>query len=745
MVQTSLGGQVLAVLLLAALLSPAGAVAGALGAGEPTTLDDGATGTADRPRNETAPTAGVTDDGSEPAVAATDAADTPPVPLNSGDTHWIGQRLRVESTRGDDTNVTWTVRNVTSDGEVGGFVTGISLGADGSAVVDTEAQEMDGEYVVVDERGDVQQVVDGRARDADSVGEGAFWVERQSLSASLDDGDVERGDRPVVTFESNRASYTLNVTANVLDGPELADVFEEAEVVEQTEDYLHVRVRKVGGAPSEDMNISNVPSGYHRIHFTPVDSTAAATITFRLRGSIGQSTTASIEKEQFASARGDVVSLPVGMDRYSAATLVVGDEEEAGYEATMDLRDTDGDGTVTVLFNTSNAGESEAAAGEVDNEYVYRARGGEDTVQLTAETRLDSPIEAGDYPVDVTLNGSAAAVSILTLRPRESRDLVVSTAPRDADLDNRSALIEAATRRSTVARGDYLVAVVNANGLYGYVDDVEDLRANGIEVTIEQTNAPPNTEPATVDTGDGHLFVNPDAERLYLAFRLRGGQVDADQEFNVSFAVTDDNPFVPSGEGETVSAVAVVGERDVLVEGADGPRLVLPSQSGATVRGRTALAPGTELWVRLRTLDRRAPVNRQRTVAVSPDGRIRATFNLSGIEDGTELELTVGEGTTTYATVSDVVVRAERTPTPTSTPAPTPTPTPSPTPTPTPSPTPTSTPSPTPTPVPNDTGPTATATSPQVPAVDDPLGAFGTAFAFVLGLACAAGLAALIR
>jgi hypothetical protein len=422
----------------------------------------------------------------------------------------------------------------------------------------------------------------------------------------------------------------------------------------------------------------------------------------------------------------------VDLQRYASATLVVGDAEGFGYEATVDVRDGDGDGRVTVLFNTSNAGASEAAAQEVENEEVYLARGSEDDVRLTDETALPGGLAAADYPVDATLNGTAEAAATLVVEPRETVGLRAYTAPREADLENRSTVVAAASPSDTVAVGDYLVAEVTVTGVYGYVTETADLSENGIEVTINQTDVAQNTEAKRLDTADAELFRDPDNDTLYLTKRLLAREVEPDEEYEVEFSVTDENRFVPDGEGEAVSDRVRVTDQSVTVDRNLDEGLVLEPIRGATVTGESTLAPGTELWARMRSEGAETGFYQQRTVEVSPNGTVTIRFDTRAVPLTADLVLTVGRGQTTFDTVevglsNDPV----STPTPrppggvetptTPTPPPSPTPIPSPTPTPTPSPTPSPSPTPTPTPAPSptDSGPDAGGSPPDGTAAVD--------------------------
>ncbi len=76
----------------------------------------------------------------------------------------------------------------------------------------------------------------------------------------------------------------------------------------------------------------------------------------------------------------------------------------------------------------------------------------------------------------------------------------------------------------------------------------------------------------------------------------------------------------------------------------EGERLSLSAGTGQTVRGETALEPGTELTVRLRSTGEH-PFLERKPATVSQYGTFEATFDLTGVPAGTTFEVSVrGDG-----------------------------------------------------------------------------------------------------
>ncbi|MEF8915672.1 BGTF surface domain-containing protein [Natronomonas sp.] len=89
-------------------------------------------------------------------------------------------------------------------------------------------------------------------------------------------------------------------------------------------------------------------------------------------------------------AAGETARLNVSMPASGSVELKIGDENEVGYQVTVALYDRDDDGEVGLLFDTAAAGTAESTVSVTDGDGYEIVR---------PETSLDSPLEAGDYPL----------------------------------------------------------------------------------------------------------------------------------------------------------------------------------------------------------------------------------------------------------------------------------------------------------------------------------------------------------
>lgn len=115
-------------------------------------------------------------------------------------------------------------------------------------------------------------------------------------------------------------------------------------------------------------------------------------------------------------AAGETARLNVSMPASGSVDLKIGDENEVGYQVTVALYDRDDDGEVGVLFDTAAAGTAESTVSVTDGDGYEIVR---------PETSLDSPLEAGDYPLRLyedTADGDPVTLGQLVVTDEETGD-----------------------------------------------------------------------------------------------------------------------------------------------------------------------------------------------------------------------------------------------------------------------------------------------------------------------------------
>ncbi|GGK75741.1 DUF7282 domain-containing protein [Haloarcula sebkhae] len=205
---------------------------------------------------------------------------------------------------------------------------------------------------------------------------------------------------------------------------------------------------------------------------------------------------ASFESSTVRDEVGDVANITVQLDNTEDGIISVGSTNDDNYAIIGQVEDEDGDGEVTVQFNSYTAGTSSAneeSLGSGDSNTVLSVPGDDDIDVLTEEgsfDRLDSDdnadlstdvLEAGSYSMNVTATTDIDEIddpdSAGTLRLNENSVEGVQTwaAPSDAEIDDDDIDVYDRigvnlTQSDDVAADDVVVHEIQASGLEGVLE-----------------------------------------------------------------------------------------------------------------------------------------------------------------------------------------------------------------------------------------------------------------------------------
>lgn len=544
--------------------------------------------------------------------------------IESGEVFWQGQFLELSAGEENGGDV-WEIREA-SGGETGSLVTQLQLDSSGSAVVGTD--NLAGEYVVVDENGDPVAFENGTATPGASVDEAAWEVAEQELAASFEAVAVNNGDgvdsQTDLQVESNRADYRFYLFSDDLSASQLADIFSDVEL----RNDRAVANRSVGTSDAFEANFTGVSAGTYNITVAATDGTARDTTTIDVSDPTEGS--ASLANATVSDHRGDVARFNVTFDGANQTTVALG-SEDVGYLSQFTVADEDGDGEATVRVNTYREGLS------ADEPGISAA--GEDRVtdyQLRTEP-LSGPLDAATYPIRLFVGGSQTETGTMVLNEPSVEGVQVWTAPGSTNPGSASEVAEVAAQTDNVAQGDWAIVQIDASGLSGYVDDVSDLNSNETGLSMELTRGMEmNVPEEEVPLDQATLFEDEENDQLFLVFD--SSDLDADASYQANFTVTEANPYVSAENASSYTANFSVVDRNVTI---DEP-VEVPASSDATVSGTSTVAPGTELTVEIENTAASPFFDRQ-TATVSEDGTWEASFDLSGVPNGTEFNVTVPE------------------------------------------------------------------------------------------------------
>lgn len=388
-----------------------------------------------------------------------------------------------------------------------------------------------------------------------------------------------------------------------------------------------------------------------------------------------QANSATFENGTVVEQRGDVARFTVLFDGTDRANVTVG-SSDVNYQVSFTVVDGDGDGEATVAINTAIAGQENAsnitAVGQ-DNASDAASQGnatagagvralGSDEIadyEMTTEP-LSGPLDAATYDVELSVDGELVSVGALVLNDRSLDGMSVWTAPGEARPNDSSGLHDVVSRNDRVAQGDLAVLAVDVSGVYGYVEDLEDLDNPAYGLNVSLVEDPGMNQPEQrVEVSPTGLVADGTNDTMFVL--LDTDDLTVGSEYTATFAINDSNPYLASGANESTSATFAVVERTLSFDNvtAEG-QLELPATTDATVSGTTSAAAGTVIEVQLRTMGAGAFL-RTGEATVTEDGNWSVEFDLSEASNGTEFELRTDNPS---ANVSGVIVESETTATP---------------------------------------------------------------------------------
>lgn len=569
----------------------------------------------------------VDDDGTSGRVVLTGLADVDP-----------SQTLVVAVDQAGDLqtgNVTVTVSgSVLKSGKDDGFYPGADVAYVASGTDVNFDITRDGEYVVARGTGQNSEVyvfdtagmeVGPTYRIEETEGGSAttrFKIRDLDLTATADETDVSGSD-PV----------SASATATGPSRPvfwRLVDAGSGAVVVETK--------GRLDGGGSDAVTFEDPSEGSYRIEVEDI-ITGITAETELIHVGEGQSGTVRFSRSVVSDQRGDVVTigLEYGGEAAGGRSDVTLGSDDTNFQVELTAQDGDGDGYVALHWNT--AASTNATGG------VWVSGGSVDG-DVSVVDSVPEPVATGEYPLSVAVGGTETDVATVVVEKRSTDGVSVMSAPGQRDgFDGLEDLRASATLADTVAlddrtlEHDLIVVRVAASGLAGYVDEVGDVdgSSHGLTLSIAEADSTvgANEEPITVDPADGTLVSAGADDRYYVAFEpehdVKGAQPG--DVFEVTFRV-DANENAVSSSSEEVSTTFEVVEGSVAFD-TRGGEVVAPNEQGATVRGSSTFAAGTELPITLRREGGDAPfVKHDRDVVVAADGTWEASFDLSDRPDG---------------------------------------------------------------------------------------------------------------
>jgi PGF-CTERM protein len=550
--------------------------------------------------------------------------------LNDGDRYWVGQTLEYENTTisGDSDLSITSAEVVTDDTDDSTFVTELNAN-NGNISIDTSNFESDAYLLEYD--------YENSSDDSTGSESVAFEVSEQTLDVEPADVRVDNDGDSETTFEfdSNRNSFEVNVSTDGLTDEELASVFSTGTASYSTSDVEDGNLT-VDATDDVDVDFQDIDADSYDFSFEVVDTDASATTSVTVADP-GDAVVEFAEPVNSFS-EGDSTELTVNFNDTDSADVVIGDEEEVGYELNFTVEDTEENGEVTVVFDSYVAGESD------DVVKVHEDSEGDVTVnnRTTLTDRKLSPSEY-DMSAFVTSTGDETDVGTLNIVERTSTGVSTVVAPGGETINDYED-IENATESTTVASGDYVAYKVEMTGVYGFLEDGADLSeaedesagaedTPGFYMTIEKDAPNANEE---VDLSDADVYTNEDDGVFYVVFDVDNSDFDVDSDYESELVISEDNPYVEEEEDEESHTNTLsTEERDTEFVGYNADD-VLEFEEGdeLEVTAETNVAEGTESTLTVRMTGDNPTIETYDVVA--EDGEFTTTADIEGLSVGTE-------------------------------------------------------------------------------------------------------------
>ena len=326
-----------------------------------------------------------------PVLSSSALSDTGDAKIVDGGTFFVGQTLWTEAYNpGDDVDL--------EDGG-GTFISDVPVSSDDTLFINT-ASLAPGNYRLRSPSGPAYE----------------FELVRQDYSVTATPVTVKSSGPNTLselTISSNRAEFQNVLTSPDFNTRELDRLFPHVNgtVADLNGDGSADALRLASHSPSETLtaNFSGVTPGTYTINFGVADSTAADNVTITVESTSRGSASFGVSSKVVEGQLGTVVDIPIHLRNSATATLVLG-SSSLNYRVRIEVTDGNGDGILTVNWDTASAGQ-----GSADD--AFNAADGADSVSATRSTgRLPGTLATEAYPMNLSVDGRETDVGTVSLR-----------------------------------------------------------------------------------------------------------------------------------------------------------------------------------------------------------------------------------------------------------------------------------------------------------------------------------------
>ncbi|WP_367175451.1 DUF7282 domain-containing protein [Haloarcula rubripromontorii] len=497
-------------------------------------------------------------------------------------------------------------------------------------------------------------------------GEAGFKLSDLNLNVEADDNDITDEDDVIANVTITRGGQPANATLFDSDGDKVDTIVKNSLSSNDETDFIFNNISSYEGFDAND--------GPYTINVTD-NQTGVTASTDQINVSEAEDGDASFESSVVNDERGDVVNITYQLDNTDEAVVFVGDDEDDNYAISGTIEDDDGDGEVTVSFNSYLAGTS-GISGISASDILYvkgddEISGVEEDGTFSRSTLDDETIEASSYNLNVTAgtsqDSSADSVGTLRLSERSTETMRSWVAPQDAELDDddidiRDRIGQNLTQSNNIADGDLVVHQIVASGVEGPLAYEEEVNGSSsttqaflqstaggtgnndaFNLTVNRSDVGANADEDPLDLNSTNVVVvdDPDNNTYFVAVKTElanfssGTPIradDEDDELVANFTVSGDTGLSEDNDG--VEDDYSIVDRDATLDTANG---LVQAQAAADqqITGTTTVAPGSELEVEVESDSDSNPFLDRPEATVGQNGTFSATADFSDYSAGT--------------------------------------------------------------------------------------------------------------
>ncbi|WP_206335521.1 PGF-CTERM sorting domain-containing protein [Natronolimnobius sp. AArcel1] len=444
-----------------------------------------------------------------------------------------------------------------------------------------------------------------------------FEAVSENLETEFTDDTVAEEGSVDLEVESDRDYQHLNVTADDLDEEQLEDLFNVDTHPAEHDDAILLEDVEDDDALEANFSNASIDTGEYEFTFEVSDSIDYDTATIEVTDASEDYYFADVDQV----SEGEIGNITIGVEESSTASVVLGDYNETSHVTGIDLYDIDSD-EVVLEYNTHGANNSdigeEGYGWDVHEDYEDNAS--IDNVEIQSGLDENQPLPSHNWDLSIgeglEQNGDNWEVSderdrdVFSVGDREAiGDASLYTAPYDDGLDNSGVDFDdyndsTITPTDTVADDDALILTVDDFGVEGAIDDDTEIgHLSGVNISIEEQDSGPIGDAAYWNTSDEYdgedeeldaylIGDEYDGDLTFVVDYAGADGLDADEDYYVTFEVTEDNEYIDDEDDEVESELELsLEDREVDWDTISG----LPADEDATATGVTNIAPGSEL------------------------------------------------------------------------------------------------------------------------------------------------------